>query len=207
MNSGKVLYFATLLGLSDGYYRVYINATGSEVFRVSSDESLLEKTMVISYRFKDNRDRDDVVSVINNVPYTFVWRVPGGFKDSGWVFGVSNEQFATQREDLVELYAMDYVTKTFTLGGPEGVPVWYGALLNRLLTCTYVYFDGVRYTRNESEVPAMNILVDGMDAFVFTQSVRQYKNTVIDEATGIVMMRNVDDESTRNVDNQNVMIL
>ena len=207
MNEEKVLYFTTLIGLNEGYYRVYINESGSELFRITTDELTLEKTMLIRYRFKDNRDRDDVVSVINNVPYFFVWRVPGGFKDSGWQFGVTNEQFATQRADLVELYARDYVNKTFTLGGPEGVPVWYGEMLNRLLTCTYVYFDGVRYTRNESEVPTMNTLVEGMDAFVFAQVLRQYKTPVVDDATGMVMMRNVDDEVQRNVDNQNVMLL
>lgn len=207
MNTDRVLYFATLSGLSAGYYRVYINEMQSEVFRITSDQTVLEKTTVIRYRFKDNRERDDVVSLINNVPYFFYWRVPGGFKDSGWSFGVTNEQFSTQHADLVELYARDYINKTFSLGGPEGVPVWYGALLNRLLTCTYVYIGDDRYVRNESEVPTMNVLVDGMDAFVFTQTVRQYKSAVVDEETGLVMLRNVDDTINRNTDNENVMIL
>lgn len=207
MSDGKTLYFASLSMLPRGYYSVVVNDVTSEVFRVTDDELALSGTTLIRYRFKDNRERDDVVSLINNVPRFFEWRVPGGFKDSGWQFGVTNEQFATQRGDLVELYAMDYVNKAFTLGGPDGVPAWYGEMLNRLLTCTYVYFDDIRFTRNESETPSMSVLVDGMDAFIFTQVLRQYKNTVVDEATGIVMMRNVDDESTRNVDNQNVMII
>ena len=36
-----------------------------------------------------------------------------------------------------------------------------------------MYFDGVRYTRNESEAPSMSTLVDGLDSFVFTQSLRK----------------------------------
>lgn len=173
MNEDKSCFFLTLHGLSPGHYILNVGGVDSDEFIVTDDEQLLSRTMLIQYRFKDNRQRDDVVSVIHYVPFFFDWRVPGGFKDSGWTFGVSNEQFVTQREDVVELFAMDYVTKAFTMGGPEGVPVWYGELLNRLLTCSYVYFDGVRYTRNESETPSMSVLVDGMDSFVFTQSLRK----------------------------------
>lgn len=173
MNEDKSCFFLTLQGLSPGHYILNVGGTDSDEFIVTDDEQLLARTTLIQYRFRDNRQRDDVVSVIHYVPFFFDWRVPGGFKDSGWQFGVSNEQFVTQREDVVELFAMDYVTKAFTMGGPEGVPVWYGEMLNRLLTCSYVYFDGVRYTRNESETPSMSVLVDGMDSFVFTQSLRR----------------------------------
>ena len=173
MNEDKSCFFLTLQGLSPGHYILNVGGIDSDEFIITDDTQLLARTTLIQYRFKDNRQRDDVVSVIHYVPFFFDWRVPGGFKDSGWQFGVSNEQFVTQREDVVELFAMDYVTKAFTMGGPEGVPVWYGELLNRLLTCSYVYFDGVRYTRNESETPSMSTLVDGLDSFVFTQSLRR----------------------------------
>ena len=172
MNEDKSCFFLTLQGLSPGHYILNVGGIDSDEFIVTDDEQLLARTTLIQYRFKDNRQRDDVVSVIDYMPYFFDFRVPGGFKDSGWTFGVSNEQFVTQHEDVVELFAMDYVTKTFTMGGPEGVPVWYGELLNRLLTCSYVYFDGRRYNRNESEAPSLTTLVDGMDSFVFTQSLR-----------------------------------
>ncbi len=173
MNEEKSCFFLTLQGLSPGHYILNVGGIDSDEFIITDDAQLLARTTLIQYRFKDNRQRDDVVSVIHYVPFFFDWRVPGGFKDSGWTFGVSNEQFVTQREDVVELFAIDYVTKAFTMGGPEGVPVWYGELLNRLLTCSYVYFDGVRYTRNESEAPSMSTLVDGLDSFVFTQSLRR----------------------------------
>lgn len=198
MNTDKVLYFHVIQGLSPGHYKVTIGDKTSEEFMVTVDATLLSQTSLIQYRFKDNRQREDVVSVIDHMMYFFDFRVPGGFKDSGWTFGVSNEQFTTQREDVVELFAMDYTMKTFTLGGPEGVPVWYGEMLNRLLTCSYVYVEGVRYTRNESETPTINTLIDGLDSFVFTQSLR--KAVIIDaeiEALNQIALRRIDDTTYR----------
>ena len=211
MNTGKVLYWTVLSGLTAGYYSLTIDEEVSDVFRVTDDEQLLARTALIQYRFKDNRQRDDVVSVIDGVPYFFDFRVPGGFKDSGLQFGVENEQFSTQHADLVELYARDYITKTFTLGGPEGVPVWYGALLNRLLTCSYVYFDGVRYSRNESETPSISTLVDGMDSFVFAQALRQMNDSLetVESAGNVISMRRVasDNEQARIVNDSNILII
>ena len=208
MNSVKSCYFLRLQGLSPGHYVLNVLGVDSDEFIVTDDEQLLGRTTLIQYRFKDNRQRDDVVSVIDYMPYFFDFRVPGGFKDSGWTFGVSNEQFVTQHEDVVELFAMDYVTKTFTMGGPEGVPVWYGELLNRLLTCSYVYFDGRRYNRNESEAPSLTTLVDGMDSFVFTQSLRRV-NELEPAADGgnIITLRRVTGNNVRMVDNSNILIL
>ena len=209
MNSEKTLYFLDLYGLDLGYYTIVIDEMESDMFRITDDTALLERTSLIQYRFKDNKQRDDVVSLINGVPYFFDFRVPGGFKDSGWGFGVTNEQFATQHADLVELYARDYITKTFSLGGPEGVPVWYGALLNRLLTCSIVFIDGERYTRNEAEVPTMNTLVDGVDSFVFTQVVRRVNEMDVALSSGnrIALRRLENMTNVRIIDNSNILIL
>lgn len=175
MNDTKKIYFSTLQSLEDGYYTITIDGNDSEPFCVTSDVHKLSQTTLIQYRFKDNTQRDDVVSLIDHVPYFFDFRVPGGFKDSGVGFGVSNEQFTTQREDVVELYAYDYTTKQFTLGNSIGVPAWYAEMLNRLLTCSYVYFDGKRYARNESETPQVNILIEGLESFVYIQLLREIK--------------------------------
>ena len=209
MNSEKTLYFLDLYGLDLGYYTIVIDEMESDMFRITDDAALLERTSLIQYRFKDNKQRDDVVSLINGVPYFFDFRVPGGFKDSGWGFGVTNEQFATQHADLVELYARDYITQTFSLGGPEGVPVWYGALLNRLLTCSIVFIDGERYTRNEAEVPTMNTLVDGVDSFVFTQVVRRVNEMDVALRSGnrIALRRLENMTNVRIIDNSNILIL
>ena len=208
MNEDKVIYFHVFRGLSDGFYRLAIANKTSDVFRVTSNMGILSKTTLIQYRFKDNKNRDDVVSVINGVPYFFDFRVPGGFKDSGWQFGVSNEQFTTQREDVVELYAYDYTLKTFTMGGSLGVPVWYGEMLNRLLTCSYVYFNGERYVRSDTDTPQINILVDGLDSFVFSQLLRrtQYMEPTIGDANQIAIRR-VGDDHDRITDDENKYIL
>lgn len=194
MNADKVIYFAVLRGLSLGHYLVDIGGAESDEFRVTDDELTLSKTTLIQYRFKDNKQRDDVVSYIDRMPYFFDFRVPGGFKDSGWQFGVTNEQFTTQREDVVELFANDYTLKNFTMGGSIGVPVWFGEMLNRLLTCSYVYFNGDRYTRSDTETPQIQTLVEGLDSFVFTQLLR--KAQVIDptiEALNQAVLRRVND--------------
>ena len=197
-NNTKKLYFNVLTGLSVGRYYITIDDIPCDEFRVTDDALTLSKTTLIQYSFKDNKQREDVIAVLDNVHYFFDWRVPGGFKDSGWGFGVDNEQFTTQRQQLVELYAREYTTKTFTLGGSVGVPVWYGDLLNRLLTCNYVYFNGVRYVRNESEVPSLNTLLDGLDSFVFTQVLRQsaLADSSIEDANQLCIRR-VDDDYNR----------
>lgn len=175
INPNKKIYFTILQNLSEGYYTFTLKNMVSEPWCVTTDTHKLNKTTLVQYRFKDNKQREDVVSIIDGDPYFFEFRIPGGFKDSGWSFGVSNEQFNTQNEDVVELYAHDYVIKQFTMGGSIGVPVWYGEMLNRLLTCSYVYFDGKRYARNESETPQVNILIEGLESFVYTQSLREIK--------------------------------
>lgn len=196
-NNTKQLYFCVITGQSVGHYYITINDVASDEYRVTDDPLTLAKTTLIQYRFKDNKQREDVVAIIDHMVYFFDFRVPGGFKASGLQFGVSNEQFTTQREDVVELYAIDYTMKTFTMGNALGVPVWYAEMLNRLLTCSYVYFNGDRYVRNESEVPSMNILIEGLDSFVFTQVLR--KAQVLDakiEAMNQAIIRRIDDDET-----------
>lgn len=198
MNTSKLVFFAVLSGMSLGHYTVTIDGKTSEEFRVTDDASLLERTTLIQYRYKDNKQRDDVVSLIDHVIYFFDFRVPGGFKDGGWQFGVSNEQFTTQREDVVELFANEYTMKTFTMGNALGVPVWFAEHLNRLLTCSYVYFNGDRYTRSDTETPQVQSLVDGLDSFVFTQLLR--KAQVLDakmESVNQTVLRRIADSDTR----------
>ena len=208
INTDKKIYFHVFSGLSDGFYKLTIADKTSEVFRVTSDTAILEKTTLLQYCNKSNKEREDVVFYIDLMQYFFDWRVPGGFKDSGWEFGVENEQFETQYQDLVELYAREYVSKTFTMGNSIGVPVWFGEMLNRVLTCSYVYFDGERYVRDGSGTPSLETLIDGLDSFVFTQQLRkaQYLDPSIEEANQIAIRR-VGDEYDRITDSENQYIL
>lgn len=210
INTDTKVFFHVYSGLSDGFYKLTIADKTSDVFRVTSDTSLLERTTLLQYRNTDNKQRDDVAFVIDSVPYFFDFRVPGGFKDSGWQFGVDNEQFTTQYQDVVELYASYYTEKQFTMGNSIGVPVWFGEMLNRLLTCNYVYVNGERYVRSSSSVPELETLIEGLDSFVFTQTLR--KITRLDpeqEALNQVAIRRVDSTYDRvdDTENSNVIIL
>lgn len=208
INEDTVIYFHVFCGLSDGFYKLTIEDKTSDVFRVTSDEGILSKTTLLQYANKDNKQRDDVAFVIDGVRYFFDFRVPGGFKDSGWEFGVENEQFTTQYQDVVELYASDYITKTFTMGNSIGVPVWFGALLNRLLTCQFVYINAERYVRDGSSVPSMESLIDGLDSFVFTQQLRKTVRIDADfDDENQVAIRRVDDDYNRIDEDTNIRIL
>lgn len=198
MADDTVLWFTVISGLSPGTYTIYNSIPGSAVpglcshfFRVTNDLTELANTTLIQYAMKDNKQRQDAVFIIDGMRYFFDFRVPGGFKDSGWSFAVENEQFITPDADPVELFALESTQKKFTMGGQEGVPVYFAEMLNRLLTCSYVYFDGVRYSRKDSSVPEMNVQMEGLDSFVFTQLLQKVNNLNphIENANHLIMRR------------------
>ena len=125
---------------------------------------------------KNNKQRTDAAFFIDNMQYFFDFRVHGGFKDSNWSFGVESEQFVNQQSDIIQLFNLESTQKKFTLGSSQGVPIWFGEMLNRLLTCTYVYFDGQRYARKDAAVPEITSLLDGLNSFVFSIQVQKVAN-------------------------------
>jgi hypothetical protein len=192
----SVLWFTIISGLAPGIYQVLCPASGltSHFFRVTDDSGELAKTTLIQYSMKDNAQRQDAVFIIDGMRYFFDFRVPGGFKDSGWTFAVDNEQFITPEADPVELFGLESTQKKFTMGGQEGVPVYFAEMLNRLLTCSYVYFDGVRYARKDSSVPEMNVQIEGLDSFIFTQLLQRINNlNPVIENSNHMIMRRIDD--------------
>ena len=207
INSNDRLFFATL-NLSPGLYSVQIGDKRSTIFRITDNEAVLEKTTLIQYSMANNRQRKDAVFFINGMQRFFDFRVPGGFKDSNWSFGVESEQFTTAESDIVQLYGLESTQKKFTLGLSDGCPIWFGELLNRLLTCTYVYFDGQRYARKDAAVPEITSLLDGLNSFVFSIQVQKVAN--IDPTLTMqhqAIMRRVIDNNYRLVtDNINRLI-
>ncbi|MBJ2189157.1 MAG: hypothetical protein JFR41_11105 [Muribaculaceae bacterium] len=198
LNPTTILRFS-VLSLNPGTYYVSLSGIGnSEPFRVTDDPVELGKTTLIQYSMKNNRQRNDAVFVIDGMQYFFEFRVPGGFSDSGWAFAVDNEQFTTPYADISQLYGLESIQKRFTLGWSRGVPVWFGEMLNRLLTCSHVYFDGVRYSRVESNVPEMTAVQDGVDSFVFSQMLQQsmHLDPLIDQES-LLNIRRIDNQSHR----------
>lgn len=191
MNDDKIIYFYNISLLPCGYYNVSVNGNTSEIFKITDDERELSETTLIQYSMKDNKQRLDTVWWIDGMQYFFDLRVPGGFKDNGWTFGVDNEQFVTSDEDIVELFSHEYTTMLFTLGNSVGCPVWFAELFNRVLCCNYVYFDGVRYARKESNVPELNQQIEGLKSFIFNQMLQKVKtmNPVLEWNNQIAMRR------------------
>lgn len=198
INDTVTLRFTTI-SLSTGYYSVNIMGVGrSEVFRVTDDPLILDKTTLIQYSMRNNRQRQDAVFFIDGMQYFFDFRVPGGFKDSNWTFGVESEQFVTQYADISQLFGLESTQKRFTLGGSMGVPVWFGEMLNRILICSHVYFDGIKYSRKEANVPELTVQLEGVNSFVFNQTLQQSTNLdPVIEQRNHAAMRRVDDTNYR----------
>mgnify|MGYP000083280130 CR=1 FL=1 len=198
INEDVALRFTTI-SLSPGYYSVSIMGVGrSEVFRVTDDPLILDKTTLIQYSMNNNRQRQDAVFFIDGMQYFFDFRVPGGFKDSSWTFGVESEQFVTPYADISQLFGLESTQKRFTLGGSMGVPVWFGEMLNRILICSHVYFDGIKYSRKEANVPELTVQLEGVNSFVFNQTLQQSTNLdPVIEQRNHAAMRRVDDTNYR----------
>ncbi len=176
INEDVQLLFSSFT-LPPGYYSVFITGFRvSEIFRVTDDDTVLSETTLIQYSMKNNRQRNDAVFFIDGMQYFFDFRVHGGFKDSGWSFSCESEQFVTQSADISQLYSLESTQKRFTLGSSMGVPVWFGEMLNRILSCSHVYFDGVKYCRKESNTPELAVQLEGVDSFVFTQTLQRSVN-------------------------------
>lgn len=192
--AGGVKLTFTELSLSPGCYSVHIDGIGdSEPIIVTDDQQILNETTLIQYSMKDNRQRTDAVFFIDGMQYFFDFRVPGGFKDSDWTFGCESEQFMTSTADIAQLFGLESTQKKFTLGNNVGVPVWFGEMLNRLLVCSHVYFDGVKYSRKDSNVPELNIQLEGINSFVFSQALQQSRNLdPLIEMTNQAIIRRVD---------------
>lgn len=209
INSSTYLRFTTI-SLSPGYYSVSIMGIGkSEIFRVTDDPQILDKTTLIQYSMKNNRQRQDAVFFIDGMQYFFDFRVPGGFKDSNWTFGVESEQFVTPNADISQLFGLESTQKRFTLGGSMGVPVWFGEMLNRILICSHVYFDGVKYSRKEANVPELNVQLDGVNSFVFNQMLQQSTNLdpIIEQRNHVAMRRiNASDYRATSSTNNRIII-
>lgn len=205
MNTDESLYFMEITGLDEGLYYVEVNGVRSEIFRISKDVS---GTVLLQYSNPNNRMRTDAVFWVDGMQYFFDFRIPGGFKDDDWVFGVDNEQYTTSLNDVVDIYSVDNVQKNLTLGDSRGCPVWYAELLNRALCCSYFYVDGIRYVRVDSNVPEMNVLVEGIRSYVFKQAIRRVSSLNPEiEMNNKTIMRRVDDSRYRNVGNDKFKII
>ena len=121
---------------------------------------------------RSNKQRNDCIFWNGEEQFYFEFRAPGGFKDDDWTFAVNNEQFEISNGNIVELFAVESTQKKFTLGNAEGCPVWFAEHLNRILCCSNVYFNGVRFVRKGNSVPEMTQEIVSLKSYIFKVSLQ-----------------------------------
>jgi hypothetical protein len=172
LKDDTTVFYSTITGVAPGYYSVTVGEQECDVFKVTNDEKELSKTTLISYSMRSNKQRNDCVFWNGEDQFYFEFRAPGGFKDDDWTFAVNNEQFEISNGNIVELFAVESTQKKFTLGNAEGCPVWFAEHLNRILCCSNVYFNGVRFVRKGNSVPEMTQEIVSLKSYIFKVSLQ-----------------------------------
>lgn len=172
LKDDTTVFYSTITGLAPGYYSVTVGEQECDVFKVTNDEKELSKTTLISYSMRSNKQRNDCVFWNGEDQFYFEFRAPGGFKDDDWTFAVNNEQFEISNGNIVELFAVESTQKKFTLGNAEGCPVWFAEHLNRILCCSNVYFNDVRFVRKGNSVPEMTQEIVSLKSYIFKVSLQ-----------------------------------
>ena len=172
LKDGSTVFHSTITGLASGYYSISVGDQECNVFKVTDDEHELDKTTLIRYSMRSNKQRNDCIFWNGEEQFYFEFRAPGGFKDDDWTFAVNNEQFEISNGNIVELFAVESTQKKFTLGNAEGCPVWFAEHLNRILCCSNVYFNGVRFVRKGNSVPEMTKEIVSLKSYIFKVSLQ-----------------------------------
>lgn len=172
LKDGSTVFHSTITGLASGYYSISVGDQECNVFKVTDDEHELDKTTLIRYSMRSNKQRNDCIFWNGEEQFYFEFRAPGGFKDDDWTFAVNNEQFEISNGNIVELFAVESTQKKFTLGNAEGCPVWFAEHLNRILCCSNVYFNGVRFVRKGNSVPEMTQEIVSLKSYIFKVSLQ-----------------------------------
>lgn len=172
LKDGSTVFHSTITGLASGYYSISVGDQECNVFKVTDDEHELNKTTLIRYSMRSNKQRNDCIFWNGEEQFYFEFRAPGGFKDDDWTFAVNNEQFEISNGNIVELFAVESTQKKFTLGNAEGCPVWFAEHLNRILCCSNVYFNGVRFVRKGNSVPEMTQEIVSLKSYIFKVSLQ-----------------------------------
>lgn len=172
LKDDSTVFHSTITGLAPGYYSISVGDQECNVFKVTDDEHELDKTTLIRYSMRSNKQRNDCIFWNGEEQFYFEFRAPGGFKDDDWTFAVNNEQFEISNGNIVELFAVESTQKKFTLGNAEGCPVWFAEHLNRILCCSNVYFNGVRFVRKGNSVPEMTQEIVSLKSYIFKVSLQ-----------------------------------
>lgn len=165
--------FYELNGLDTGEYIIKFGDLYSNLIHVADQEKELDNTVLIQFAMRNNYSRRDIYTRIKGYIRYIDFRIPGGFKDEDWSFLVDNDQFVTDKSDIVEIGSVESTEKVLTIGQSDGVPKWIGEMMNRILACDLIFIDGVRYSLSESSnLESIGQNLSG-DRFIYAVNLRQ----------------------------------
>lgn len=173
VKEGLVMHYADIRP-SEGIYTVTVEGKESEEFEVCESS----KGILIEYGHKDNNSVFDAIFWRGDDPFTFKLRVPGGFKPSGVSLEVDNEQFANQKQEIVELYSIPYKTLTFSIGDADGVPYYMAELVNKILCLSDVRIGGESFVREGNSKPEKVETLGKKELFMWSVTLRPSENPI-----------------------------
>lgn len=177
-NDKVTMFYITLTGLAEAVYSVTINGHESEPFHVCASDELLERTSLISYSHKDNNSPFDNIFWIGEEQQIFQFRLEAGFKPAGFAPMVSNEQYRTQFQEIVEMFAIPYERYSLTIGDAIGLPYWLIRHINRILCLSHFAVNGTRFVRSESSVPEITQVMEDVQLFTATLLLEPANNEI-----------------------------
>lgn len=173
VNDGVVMYY-TYIYPKEGVYSISVASEESEEFEVCGDSGWA----LVEYTHKDNNSVFDNIFWNGSSQFTFKMRMPGGFKPSGVNMEVDNEQFANQKQEIVELYSIPYITSTFILGDSNGVPYYLAEHLNKILCLSDIKIGGKRYVREGNSKPEKVETLGNKQLFMWSMLLRPSNNPI-----------------------------
>jgi hypothetical protein len=166
--------FYTYIYPGEGVFSVKIEGNESEEFDVIDKEC----GILIEYTHKDNNSVFDNIFWNGSTQFVFRTRLVGGFKPSGVNIEVENEQFTNQKQEVVELYSIPYITKTLYIGDVDGVPYYIAEHLNRILCLSDVKINGENYVREGNAKPEKTETIGKKELFMWSVLLRPSKNPI-----------------------------
>lgn len=168
-NEKVKVYYKDFTSLPESEYTVTVEGIGeSEPFRIDSSDYTEGVTTLVRYSHKDNNSPFNNIFWIGDTQQFFQFRLEAGFKPSGFVAQVDNEQYRNQKQEIVELYSMPYEQWTLTIGDNVGVPVWFLRHMNNIMSLSHVEIGGRLYVRSDTAKPEQQQVIEDSSLCIAT---------------------------------------
>jgi hypothetical protein len=141
-------------GIDEGVYFVKLTFTGDtdppRVYLFTSEPIYVKENWPATglLRYRNEINDFDILFTVDPTFY-FQVRVEGGFPSAGFKPESKDEIFIDQNNVPTMLDSIPYVVKQIQFGAGCGIPNYHIDAINRSLSCTHWYWNGVRYCKNE----------------------------------------------------------